>query len=311
MLNSTRQCQNLFLACWQSSFNEFALQQLPKQSQWAECLQCWDSKALILGQDIRHSLSFHVSTETLFSFYVTSHVFEWATTTDCLGLHRLMCGLQYHSTSCSWVQMEPVQLWCEQVPPTVTAAPCFQRCPCMLVIFGLLHHLKATHLVYRPALAVPKNFLLVTQSPREEPKRESRLVEVDLTRAEVDHGMSKSWCLIRSSLEWFIPWPSSRGLARGLISRCPNLSFHIVNYIKSFIFVQQFILNLCRFEMCGVFFIIKSRLLFLTTVATHRHILFNSVWSVRGPELSWIVFQVGQPLSLVGQPQELAQGCGT
>lgn len=140
MLNSTGQCQNLFLACWQSSFNEF-LQQLPKQSQWAECLQCWDSKALILGQDIRHSLSFHVSTETLFSFYVTSHVFEWATTTDCLGLLRLKCGLQYHSTSCYSEQMETVQLWFEQVPPTVNTAPCLQRCHCMLVIFGLPHHL--------------------------------------------------------------------------------------------------------------------------------------------------------------------------
>lgn len=126
VLNSTRQCQNLFLACWQSSFSEFALQQLPKQSQWAECRQCWDSKSLILGQDIRHSFSFHVFTETLFSFYVTSHVFEWATTTDCLGLHRLKCGLQYHSTSCYLEQMETVQLGCEEVPPTVTTAPCLQ-----------------------------------------------------------------------------------------------------------------------------------------------------------------------------------------
>lgn len=165
MLNSTGQCQNLFLACWQSSFNEFALQQLPKQSQWAECLQCWDSKALILGQDIRHSLSFHVSTETLFSFYVTSHVFEWATTTDCLGLLRLKCGLQYHSTSCYLEQMETVQLWFEQVPPTVNTAPCLQRCHCMLVIFGLPHHLQATHLVYRPMLAAPKHFHLVAQTP--------------------------------------------------------------------------------------------------------------------------------------------------
>lgn len=39
---------------------------------------------------------------------------------------------------------------------------------------------------------------------------------------------------------------------------------------------------------------------FFTTVVTLRHILSNSVWSVRGPVLSWIVFQVGQPLSLVG-----------
>lgn len=39
---------------------------------------------------------------------------------------------------------------------------------------------------------------------------------------------------------------------------------------------------------------------FFTTMVTLRHILSNSVWSVRGPVLSWIVFQVGQPLSLVG-----------
>lgn len=138
VLNGTRQCQNLFLACWQSSFNEFALQQLSKQSQWAECLQCWDSEALILGQDIRHSLSFHVSTETLFTFYVTSHVFEWAPATDCLGLHRLKCGLQYHSTSCCLEQMERVQLRCEEVPPTVTTAPCLQSVTvCCLYSLGL------------------------------------------------------------------------------------------------------------------------------------------------------------------------------
>lgn len=71
----------------------------------------------------------------------------------------------------------------------------------MLVICGLPHHLKATHLVYRPALAAPKNFLLVSQSPREELKREGRLVEVDLTRAEDDRGMSKSWHPILSGLE--------------------------------------------------------------------------------------------------------------
>lgn len=45
-------------ACLQSSFKEIALQQLPKQSQWAECLQCWDSKGLILVEDIRHSVFF-------------------------------------------------------------------------------------------------------------------------------------------------------------------------------------------------------------------------------------------------------------
>lgn len=39
---------------------------------------------------------------------------------------------------------------------------------------------------------------------------------------------------------------------------------------------------------------------FSTSAPTHRAILFNSVWSVRGPVLSWIVFQVGQPLGLVG-----------
>lgn len=63
---------------------------------------------------------------TLFSFYVTSHVFEWAPATDCLGLCRLKCGLQYHSTSCYLEQMERVQLCCEEVPPTVTTAPCLQ-----------------------------------------------------------------------------------------------------------------------------------------------------------------------------------------
>lgn len=57
-LKSTGPCQNLFRACLQSSVKAIALQQLPKQSQWAECLQCWDSKALLLGQDIRHSLFF-------------------------------------------------------------------------------------------------------------------------------------------------------------------------------------------------------------------------------------------------------------
>lgn len=35
------------------------------------------------------------------------------------------------------------------------------------------------------------------------------------------------------------------------------------------------------------------------------------VWTVRGPELTWIVFQVGQqPHVWPVQPQELAQGCG-
>lgn len=36
------------------------------------------------------------------------------------------------------------------------------------------------------------------------------------------------------------------------------------------------------------------------------------VWTVRGPELTWIVFQVGQhPWIGPGQPQKLAQGCGS
>lgn len=36
------------------------------------------------------------------------------------------------------------------------------------------------------------------------------------------------------------------------------------------------------------------------------------VWTVRSPELTWIVFQVGQhPWVGSGQPQELAQGCGS
>lgn len=230
MLNGTRQCQNLFLACWQCSFTEFALQQLPKQSQRAECLQCWDSKALILGQDIRHSLSFHVSTETLFRFYVTSHVFERATTTDCLGLHRLTCGLQYRSTSCYLEQREEVQLWLSLLLPvygvSLFAAYIRFASPPLGHTSGLV----------RPVLDTPKYFLLVLQPHREELKgeRESRLAEVDLTRAEVAHGMSKSWHPISSSLEWFIPWPSNRDLAGAPFSCYPSFSSHNIIFLLNY-----------------------------------------------------------------------------
>lgn len=205
VLNGTRQCQNLFLVCWQSSFNEFALQQLPKQSQWAECLQCWDSKALILGKDIRHSLSFHLSTETLFSFYVTRHIFEWLTNTDCLGLHRLKCGPPVFRVSlfAGYIQFAS---------------------PTLGLTSGVQASTGCTQL-FPPGSSIPPRRAGGTG-------RESRLAEVDLTRAEVARGMSKSWRLICSSLEWFIPWPSNGKLARALISRYPSFLSHQNNFMK-------------------------------------------------------------------------------
>lgn len=118
-----------------------------------------------------------------------------------------------------------------------------------------------------------------TPNPQEELKGESRLAEVDITRPEVNHGMSKSYHLICSSLEWLIPWPSSRALARTLISRNPRFSYRNKKKKTSFMLAQKYSIppNLYTFRM--LIWMIKSRLLF-STVATHRHIspVVYEVW---------------------------------
>lgn len=43
----------------------------------------------------------------------------------------------------------------------------------LVSVASLPHHLQATHLVFRPTLAEPKHFLLVTQPPRRAEGRES------------------------------------------------------------------------------------------------------------------------------------------
>lgn len=66
----------------------------------------------------------------------------------------------------------------------------------LVSVASLPHHLQATHLVFRPTLAEPKHFLLVTQPPRraEGRKKERKRVR-ELTgraRAEVGNGMNTS-----------------------------------------------------------------------------------------------------------------------
>lgn len=66
-----------------------------------------------------------------------------------------------------------------QCPARLPAAPINRRCrrlPSVLggvtvrrfILFGLPHHLQATHLVFGPTPADPKHFLPVTQPPRRE-----------------------------------------------------------------------------------------------------------------------------------------------
>lgn len=199
-LESTRPCQNHFPASLQSSFKEIAPQQLPKQSQWVECLQCWDSKALIIGQDIRHSFVFPC--------------FQW-------NFIQFLCNMNSRSPmSYQHRLLRPPQLYVgagipqgvlllgaklaqfgsagSRVRQLSLLPSVFRGVMVRWFRFGLPHHLQATHLVFRPTLAEPKHFLLVTQPPRraEESERERKRAReragIDLERAEVSHGMNTS-----------------------------------------------------------------------------------------------------------------------
>lgn len=64
----------------------------------------------------------------------------------------------------------------------------------LVSVESLPHHLQATHLVFRPTLAEPKHFLLVTQPPRraEGREKESKRVDEGKARTEVSLGTNTS-----------------------------------------------------------------------------------------------------------------------
>lgn len=129
-LKSTRPCQNPFFffffppACLQSSFKEIALQQLPKQSQWAECLQCWDSKALILVEDIRHSVFFPCFHWNFIHFLCNMKSSLPVNFYHGVFGHGCKFGLEYRSSaSCSSEQMGTVQLCLWEGPINCRCCP--------------------------------------------------------------------------------------------------------------------------------------------------------------------------------------------
>lgn len=104
------------------------------------------------------------------------------------------CGWEHRSASGYWEQSVmragPVNHRCCPLPLEVSRYAGLY----LVSVASLPHHLQATHLVFRPTLAEPKHFLLVTQPPRRAEGREKQSESVDWgkARAEVSYGTNTS-----------------------------------------------------------------------------------------------------------------------